>query len=118
MVSRLFSAEDTTLNKSFAESNLFLKSQLFKLLTLFVTSLGLELSNDTHFMGQFDRSCWKIYVRQFEKNSKKKIEKKMFFFRGNHYLIVKLHAKLVIKSRINIFSNFFFSNFRTHIFQQ
>ena len=57
-------------SKSFAESKiLFLKIQFFKLMTLFSISLGLEISNDTHIIDQFERYCWNTCVRKFEKKN-------------------------------------------------
>ena len=50
---------------NFANFNFFLKST-FQTFDSFFTSLGLELSNDTHIMGQFDRYYWKICVRKFD----------------------------------------------------
>ena len=65
----LFGCSGKVLKQDFIRT----EKSTFQTFDSFFTSLGRELSNDTHIMGQYGRYCWKICVRKFEKKNEKKV---------------------------------------------
>ena len=60
----------------------------FQTFDSFFTILGLQLPNDTHIMGRFDRYCWKICVRKFEKKLKKCFQYESLYLLRNDYVMI------------------------------